>query len=87
MLRDEVWQLVEESRSSGKVLPSTQCHLPHPNTQRREGYKSKEFQTHSTLQCDLQNHLQGHSSKTQANPPLHHFQGAIWVRRRKENHG
>jgi hypothetical protein len=26
-----------------QISPSTQCHLPHPNTQTREGYKSKNF--------------------------------------------
>jgi hypothetical protein len=58
---------------------STKFHFPHPNTQRIKGHKSEELQTHIYFQHDLQNHFQGHSSKTQANSSLHHIQGEIRI--------
>jgi hypothetical protein len=78
MLREEVWQLVEESRSSGKVLPALNATFLTLIPKEERVTNPKNFR--STLQCDLQNHLQSHSSKTQTYPPLHHFKGAIKVR-------
>ena len=66
---------------------NTKFHFPYSNFKRRKGHKFEELQTHSSLQCDIQNHFQGHSSKTQSNSTLHHLQGSIGICSRKENHG
>lgn len=87
LVRQEVWEVVEESRASGLVLPALKCHLSHPYSERRKSQKPQAIQTHRPVQRYLQNHNEGHSQSTQTHSAICHFQGADRVCGRETNHG
>jgi exonuclease III len=49
MIREEVWQVVEESRTSGTSPLNLQCHLPHAHPKGGKGHASQTVQTDSSL--------------------------------------
>jgi hypothetical protein len=55
MIREEVWKLVEESRTSGQVLSTLNATfltlIP-----KEEGHSTEAILTHCALQCNLQDH-------------------------------
>jgi hypothetical protein len=79
MIREEVWEIIEDSRLSGQVLPGPQRHFPHPHSQRRACEPPQAVPTDRPLQRHLQAPNQGDSKATQAYPPLHYLTRTIRV--------
>jgi hypothetical protein len=59
LVREEVWQIMEDSRRSGQVLSDFQCHIYHTHSKGGKGHTPQIVEVDSSLQCHLQNPYQG----------------------------
>jgi hypothetical protein len=72
MIREEVWEIIEDSRQSGQVLPTLNATfltlIP-----KEERVSPQAVQAYFFMQHHLQTTHKGNSPQTQAPPSFHHL--------------
>jgi hypothetical protein len=73
MVREEVWQLVEESELLGRSSQALNATFLTLIPKEEKVSHPQQFSQSHVVQCDLQNHHQGNHPLTQAYSSFYHF--------------
>jgi exonuclease III len=79
MIRTEVWEILEESRITGKVLPALNATFLTLVPKVGQAHRATHLPADRFVQCDLQTPHQSDSPKTQINPANTYLSRAIWI--------